>query len=139
MYQLHRQLKQDTHQIGQYELCDVLLMNDARYPWVILVPRVANTRELHELSDAQQQRLMQESSFTAKAMMALFSAHKMNVAALGNMVEQLHLHHVARFTSDATWPKPIWGVGDAEPYSDVAAKVMLSQLRQALSEFLVPA
>jgi diadenosine tetraphosphate (Ap4A) HIT family hydrolase len=139
MYQLHRQLAQDTHHIGQYELCDVLLMNDARYPWVILVPRVANIRELHELSEEQQQRLMRESSFTAKAMLALFSADKMNVAALGNMVEQLHLHHVARFTTDATWPKPVWGVGDTEPYSDVAAKVMLSQCRQALDEFLVSA
>ncbi len=137
MYQLHRQLKQDTHIIGQYELCDVLLMNDARYPWVILVPRVANTRELHELSDEEQQRLMLESSFTAKAMVQLFSAYKMNVAALGNVVEQLHLHHVARFPTDATWPKPIWGVGNAEPYSEVAANVMLSQLRRVLDDFLL--
>jgi diadenosine tetraphosphate (Ap4A) HIT family hydrolase len=137
MYQLHRQLKQDTHRIGQFELCDVLLMNDARYPWVILVPRVANMRELHELSDEQQKRLMLESSFTAKTMVELFSAHKMNVAALGNMVEQLHLHHVARFPTDATWPKPIWGVGNAEPYSDMAANVMLSQLRRALDGLLI--
>lgn len=137
MYELHAQLKKDTHKIGEYELSDVLLMNDARYPWVILVPRRVNVRELHQLSDDEQQRLIHESSFTAKAMMQLFSAHKMNVAALGNIVEQLHLHHVARFTTDIAWPKPVWGIGDAEPYSEVAANVMLSQLRRVLDEYLI--
>jgi len=137
MYALHPQLAKDTHKIGEYELSDVLLMNDARYPWVILVPRRVNMRELHQLDEAEQQQLVRESSFTAKAMTELFSAHKMNVAALGNMVEQLHLHHVARFTTDAAWPKPVWGIGDAEPYSEVAANVMLSQLRRALDDFLI--
>ncbi len=137
MYQLHPQLKQDTIEIGQYDLSDVLLMNDARYPWVILVPRRVNVREIHQLAQTEQESLIAESSFTARAMMQLFSAHKMNVAALGNMVEQLHLHHIARFTTDVTWPNPVWGVGSAEPYSEVAAKVMLSQLRHALDELLI--
>lgn len=137
MYELHPQLAKDTIQVGQYELSDVLLMNDTRYPWVILVPRRVNVREIHQLTESEQQRLLHESSFTAKAMMQLFSAHKMNVAALGNMVEQLHLHHIARFTTDATWPNPVWGRGDAEPYSEVAVSAMLSQLRRALDELLI--
>lgn len=137
MYQLHPQLEKDTLKVGQYELCDVLLMNDNRYPWLILVPRRSNVREIHQLSEAEQQRLMQESSFTAKKMLQLFSAHKMNVAALGNQVEQLHLHHVARFSTDATWPNPVWGVGSAEPYSEVAAGAMLSQLHRVLDDLLI--
>lgn len=137
MYELHAQLAKDTIQIGQFELCDVLLMNDDRYPWVILVPRKGNTREIHQLSEAEQQRLLQESSFVSQAMTQLFSAHKMNIAALGNMVEQLHLHHVARFSTDFAWPKPVWGIGDATPYSEVAAKAMLSQLKRVLGDYLV--
>lgn len=137
MYELHPQLVKDTIPVGQYELSDVLLMNDARYPWLILVPRRVNVREIHQLSEAEQQRLLQESSFTAQAMTQLFSAHKMNVAALGNIVEQLHLHHIVRFTTDATWPNPVWGRGEAEPYSEVAAKAMLSQLRRALDALLI--
>lgn len=137
MYELHAQLAKDTIQIGQFELCDVLLMNDDRYPWVILVPRRGNVREIHQLSEAEQQRLLQESSFVSQAMTQLFSAHKMNIAALGNMVEQLHLHHVARFTTDFAWPKPVWGIGDAVPYSDVAAKAMLSQLKRVLGDYLI--
>jgi len=137
MYELHSQLAKDTIQIGQFELCDVLLMNDDRYPWVILVPRRGNVREIHQLSEAEQQRLLQESSFVSHAMTQLFSAHKMNIAALGNMVEQLHLHHVARFTSDFAWPKPVWGIGDTMPYSEVAAKAMLSQLKRVFGDYLI--
>lgn len=137
MYELHPQLRKDTIAIGQFELSDVLLMNDERYPWVILVPRRVNVREIHQLAEQEQQKLLNESSFVSKAMTQLFSAHKMNVAALGNVVEQLHLHHVARFTSDAVWPKPVWGIGEAMPYSDVAAKVMLSQLKRVLGDYLI--
>jgi len=137
MYQLHPQLEQDTLKVGQYALCDVLLMNDSRYPWLILVPRKGDVREIHQLSQTEQQQLIQESSFTAKQMTQLFSAQKMNVAALGNQVEQLHLHHVARFTTDASWPNPVWGVGLSEPYSQVAAKAMLSQLHRVLDDLLI--
>lgn len=137
MYELHPQLRKDTIVIGQFELSDVLLMNDERYPWVILVPRREQLREIYQLAEADQQQLLKESNFVSKVMAELFSAHKMNVAALGNIVEQLHLHHVARFTSDAAWPKPIWGVGETVPYSDVAAKAMLSQLKRALGDYLI--
>ncbi len=137
MYELHPQLRKDTIAIGQFELSDVLLMNDERYPWIILVPRREQLREIYQLAEADQQQLLKESNFVSKVMAELFSAHKMNVAALGNIVEQLHLHHVARFTSDAAWPKPIWGVGETVPYSDVAAKAMLSQLKRALGDYLI--
>lgn len=137
MYELHPQLLKDTLKIGQFELSDVLLMNDDRYPWVILVPRRVNVREIHQLAETEQQQMLKESSFVAIAMTQLFSAHKMNVAALGNMVEQLHLHHVARFTSDAAWPKPVWGIGEATPYSEVAANAMLSQLKRVLGDYFI--
>ncbi|MED5510718.1 MAG: HIT domain-containing protein [Pseudomonadota bacterium] len=137
MYELHPKLAQDTFSVGEYELSDVRLMNDTRYPWVILVPRRGNVREIHQLTEAEQQRLIYESSFTSERMMQLFSAQKMNVAAIGNVVEQLHLHHVARFTTDATWPLPVWGIGEAQAYSEVAAKAMLSQLRRVLDDLLI--
>jgi diadenosine tetraphosphate (Ap4A) HIT family hydrolase len=137
MYKLHPKLAQDTFSIGEYELSEVRLMNDTRYPWVILVPKRLNVGEIYQLDEQEQQRLIYESSFTAQQMMQLFSAEKMNVAAIGNVVEQLHLHHVARFTTDVTWPLPVWGIGEAQAYSDVAAKAMLSQLRRALDDLLI--
>ena len=136
MYQLDKQLKQDTIFIGKSTLCDVLLMNDQRYPWVILVPRQADVREVYQLTEADQLQLNHESCFVAQAMARLFMAKKMNVAALGNVVSQLHIHHIARFDSDAVWPRPVWGVGTAKRYSDVAANAMLSQLRRAFADIL---
>ncbi|SFK72227.1 HIT domain-containing protein [Methylophaga sulfidovorans] len=137
MYELHPQLKQDTVRIGEFELCEVLLMNDMRYPWLILVPKRENKAEIYQLTEQEQQQLLTESSFVSKAMSVLFSADKMNIAALGNMVEQLHIHHIARFKTDATWPKPVWGIGQAEPYSEIAKKAMLSQLTKALGDYLL--
>lgn len=137
MYELHPKLAQDTFSIGEYELSEVRLMNDTRYPWVILVPKRFNISEIYQLSAEEQQRLLYESSFTAQQMMQLFTAQKMNVAAIGNVVEQLHLHHVARFSTDVTWPLPVWGIGEAQVYSDVAAKAMLSQLRRVLDDLLI--
>jgi diadenosine tetraphosphate (Ap4A) HIT family hydrolase len=137
MYRLHPQLEQDTLRVGDYVLCEVRLMNDARYPWLILVPKRAQIQEIYELTMEEQQQLVLESSFTARQMMQLFSAQKMNVAALGNQVAQLHIHHVARFSTDAAWPQPIWGAGQSQPYSEVAVKAMLSQVRNALDKWLI--
>lgn len=137
MYRLHPQLEQDTLRVGDYVLCEVRLMNDARYPWLILVPKRAQIQEIYELTMEEQQQLVLESSFTARQMMQLFSAQKMNVAALGNQVAQLHIHHVARFSTDAAWPQPVWGAGQSQPYSEVAAKAMLSQVRNALDKWLI--
>ncbi|WP_372759440.1 HIT domain-containing protein [Litorivivens sp.] len=132
MFQLDERLAADTVVLGDLELCRVLLMNDAHYPWVILVPRRDNLREIYEMSDADQQQLQMESSRVAERMSALFNAEKMNIAALGNMVPQLHLHHIARFTDDAAWPKPVWGVVPAKPYSTDEMKERVAALQKAL-------
>lgn len=120
--------------LGQFELCQALLMNDQQYPWLILVPMVNDIREAFELSEAQQKQLMQESNFVSKALSEGFDADKMNQAALGNMVPQLHIHHIARFKSDAAWPGPVWGRLPAKPYSEGELSKMLTKVKQLLSK-----
>ena len=128
-FQLHPQLSGDTQWLGDLPLCRVLLANDSRYPWLILVPKRASTRELYELSEAQQQQFMRESSAVSQLMASELAADKINIAALGNMVPQLHVHHVARFTSDDAWPDPIWGKLPALAYAELAAEVTWWQQR----------
>lgn len=135
MFGLDPRLANDTHFICALPLSDALLMNDARYPWVILVPRVDGLTELYQLNDSEQLQLTKESNFVAKALAGLVSADKMNVAALGNVVSQLHIHHVARYIGDETWPAPVWGKGAAVPYTIDELKGVLSQLQQVLAEF----
>lgn len=116
-YQLDPQLQQDCIVLGQFSLCDLLLMNDANYPWFILVPRRADISELYHLTEEEQNQLMRESSSLSSNLADIFNAHKLNVAALGNMVRQLHLHHVVRYPGDPAWPGPVWGKQPAKPYS----------------------
>ena len=116
MFALHPRLQADTQILGDLPLCRVLLAKDSQYPWLILVPRVADLREIHHLAPAQQQQLMQESCAVASLLDGALDSDKINVAALGNLVPQLHLHHVARFSSDAAWPGPIWGAHPTIPY-----------------------
>ena len=116
MFELHPRLQADTQILGDLPLCRVLLAKDSQYPWLILVPRVADLREIHHLAPAQQQQLMQESCAVATLMEQALSPDKINIGALGNLVPQLHLHHVARFSTDAAWPGPIWGAHHAIPY-----------------------
>ena len=137
VFQLHPQLAADTVKLGDFPLCSVLLAKDALYPWCILVPRRDEIREIHRLSEADQQQLLKESSLLAATMEQLFSAEKMNIAALGNMVPQLHLHHVARFSNDLAWPSPIWGRFAAQAYSEAALAERVSQLKQTLNEYFV--
>lgn len=136
MYQLHARLAADTLAIGQFELCDVRLMNDARYPWVILVPRKEGLMESYQLSQADQQLLMRESAFVTEQLAELVGADKMNVAALGNVVSQLHIHHIARYKTDECWPAPIWGKGDVIPYQAAEAQAVVQQLTQTFAELL---
>lgn len=117
-FRLHPQLAADCLVLGELPLCRVLLAKDGRYPWLILVPRRDGIREIHRLSDEDQQQLMRESCALARLMETELAADKLNVAALGNMVPQLHLHHVARFIGDDAWPGPIWGKHPARPYSE---------------------
>ena len=136
MFELHPRLAQDSLSLGHFLLCEVLLMNDARYPWVILVPRRDDISEIHQLDDQDQQQLMVESSFVASRLSSLVHADKMNVAAIGNMVPQLHIHHVARYHSDETWPDPVWGKGKAVPYSEQESAAVCQQLKIELSPLL---
>ena len=132
MFQLHERLAADTHNLGRSRLCEILLMNDRTWPWIILVPAVPDIREIYQLGKEQQQRLLEESSTLSQGMMEIFGGDKMNVAALGNMVPQLHCHVVGRFKDDPAWPGPIWGVGTAEPYDEEAGRDRLAALRADL-------
>jgi diadenosine tetraphosphate (Ap4A) HIT family hydrolase len=131
-FALDPRLAADTHLLGDLELSRVLLMNDARFPWLILVPRRAHLRELIELSREDQHALLDEVNRVAHVLHALEKPHKLNIAALGNVVAQLHVHVIARHTSDAAWPRPVWGVGEPEPYASAALAARLAALRAAL-------
>lgn len=136
MFTLDPRLEQDTILLGQFPLCKVLLMNDARYPWVILVPEITGLTEIFQLDDHQQQQLMLESNYVAKALNNLVQADKMNIAALGNVVSQLHVHHVARYQADETWPSPVWGKGTAIPYSEQERIAVTQQITTVLADLL---
>ena len=127
-FQLDPRLEKDTVLISDWHLCQVRLMNDSRYPWVILIPKVEGVSEIHELTEEQQKLLLGESMRLSKALDQLFSPHKLNIAALGNMVRQLHVHHIVRYEDDASFPNPVWGVGDAVPYSTQVLEETISGL-----------
>ncbi|MCB1878374.1 MAG: HIT domain-containing protein [Chromatiales bacterium] len=131
-FELHPRLTADTRLIGDLSLCRVLLMNDARYPWVILVPRRADMREIHHLASADRIALLEESCQLADCLERLFKPDKMNVAAIGNIVPQLHLHHVCRFRGDPAWPAPVWGHSPAVAYTPESEAQRLATLRSAL-------
>jgi diadenosine tetraphosphate (Ap4A) HIT family hydrolase len=116
-FQLHAQLKQDCFIVGQFELCLVLLLNDSQFPWFILVPQRENIREIYELRSEDQQLLIQESSYFSQRLATIFEAEKLNVAAIGNIVPQLHVHHIVRYQTDKAWPAPVWGKFAATPYT----------------------
>ena len=136
MFILDPRLQQDTIELGDFSLCKVLLMNDARYPWVILVPKITGVTEIFQLTYAQQIELMLESNFVAQALKELVGADKMNVASLGNVVSQLHVHHVARFLDDETWPAPVWGKGKALPYNKQEIEAVSQQLKSVFASLL---
>ncbi|MFQ3265259.1 MAG: diadenosine tetraphosphate (Ap4A) HIT family hydrolase, partial [Colwellia sp.] len=117
-FSLHPQLVLDGIELADFPLCKLLLCNDSAYPWFILVPKIADISEVFQLEWQQQQQLLNESSLLSELLLQVFAGDKMNIAALGNVVEQLHVHHVVRFKSDAQWPKPIWGQQALTPYSD---------------------
>jgi diadenosine tetraphosphate (Ap4A) HIT family hydrolase len=130
---LHPQLVQDTIELVDFPLCKLLLCNDSTYPWFILVPKVTNISEIYQLDWQQQQQLLNESSLVSELLMQVFAGDKMNVAALGNVVEQLHVHHVVRFKTDPQWPKPIWGQQAAKPYSVTELTALKTKLLPQLA------
>ncbi|MDQ6970296.1 MAG: HIT domain-containing protein [Mariprofundus sp.] len=143
---LHPQLQQDCFIVGQFPLCLLLLLNDSNYPWFILLPQREHPcnhsddhsdeglRELHQLSERDQQQFMRESSALASCIEQTFKADKINIAALGNMVPQLHIHHIVRHTSDAAWPAPVWGKVSAVPYSPDDAEEICQRMQKLLAD-----
>ena len=121
---LDSRLQNDTVTLRDLPLCRVLLSRDANYPWLILVPRISGIREIIELSDNQQQQLQKESNLVAEFLLSEFSPDKLNIAALGNVVEQLHIHHIARYRNDPSWPAPIWNAVPATQYNDEKVNVI---------------
>jgi diadenosine tetraphosphate (Ap4A) HIT family hydrolase len=119
--------------MGRFPLSHLLLMKDANYPWFILVPDRDNITEIHQLKDKDQQQLITESSILSRIIEQQFKADKINIAALGNLVPQLHLHHIVRYTTDAAWPTPVWGKLPAKPYTDEEMKQVITLLKAGLS------
>ncbi len=117
-FQLHERLQQDCILIGRFSLCQLLMMNDSQFPWFILVPERLDIKETYQLNVADRQLLSEESCLLAENMAELFKADKMNIAAIGNMVPQLHIHHIVRYQTDKAWPAPIWGKFVAQPYTE---------------------
>lgn len=118
MFQLHPRLAADTFVMGDFPLSRLLLMNDARYPWFILVPRREDITEIYLLHPEEQLQLQRESSHLGSLIMESFGGDKLNIGALGNLVPQLHIHHIVRYRDDESWPGPVWGVGTARPYEE---------------------
>lgn len=132
-YQLHDRLSADTVSLGTSALCDIRLMNDSTWPWVLLVPRRDGIREIYELNERDQLQLLRESSVLGEGMMKVFGGDKLNVAALGNMVPQLHLHHIVRFAGDPAWPGPVWGKQPPVPYDPAALGRRKHELEDVLA------
>ncbi|MET4568113.1 HIT family protein [Rhodanobacter soli] len=132
-FALDPRLAADTRPVASLPLCDVLLMNDARYPWLILVPRRAGLVEIADLRDDEQTMLWQEVNRAAAALRAVAPCDKLNLGALGNIVRQLHVHVVARVEGDAAWPGPVWGNGQAVARGDAQARLLIATLQQQLA------
>lgn len=118
MFKLHPTLAQDCHELGQFRLCRLLLLLDANYPWFILVPARENISEIYQLDQADQQVFWQESDLFSRHIMQVFNGDKLNIGALGNVVPQLHIHHIVRYNNDPAWPKPVWGTVERLAYAD---------------------
>jgi diadenosine tetraphosphate (Ap4A) HIT family hydrolase len=131
-WSLHPQLDADAITLGDLPLSRVLLAKDANYPWLLLVPRRANAREIIDLEATDQAHLMSEIAAASRALKMVTTCDKLNVAAIGNVVPQLHVHIIARRHTDAAWPRPVWGV--ASPIAHDAARLdpLLAALRRAI-------
>ena len=132
-FTLHETLAADTVALLSWPLSRVLLMNDSRYPWLILVPARTGMNEIHDLAPADQTCLMEEIDRASKTLAHLYSPQKINVGALGNIVPQLHIHVVARFADDDAWPGPVWGAHPARPYDPTALEETVRSLREAFA------
>ena len=137
MFRLDERLQADTVYLCRLPLCKVLMMKDRRYPWVILVPSRSNVFEYYHLKKEDRLQLMEESAFVAEKMADHFASDSMNIAALGNVVAQLHVHHVARFKTDPAWPGPVWGHSPAEAFSDEELKERSEEMINLLNSHFI--
>ena len=125
-------LTAESFPLGELSLCEVLLYDDSRFPWLVLVPQKENLVEIVDLGDHERIALMDDITDACRALKEITNCHKLNVAALGNVVPQLHVHVIARSRRDPAWPRPVWGHAAAVPYTDKAAGEVLSRLRRRL-------
>jgi diadenosine tetraphosphate (Ap4A) HIT family hydrolase len=130
MFTLHQRLLQDTYFIGKLPLCRILLMNNKLFPWVILVPEREGITEIFQLNEKDRKNMIDEIALVSKALKDSYHPDKINVGALGNQVEQLHIHIIARFKTDTCWPEPVWGKG-AELYDEQNALEIAEKIRTA--------
>ncbi len=131
-WSLHPQLKQDTIDVGDLPLSKVLVIKDANYPWLLLVPRRVETKEIIDLDEVEQAQLTTEVSRAARALKEITKCDKLNIAALGNVVPQLHVHVIARRTGDAAWPRPVWGAVPPVPHDAEEVQHFISALRRKI-------
>jgi diadenosine tetraphosphate (Ap4A) HIT family hydrolase len=131
-FSLHPQLAADTVPVGDLPLSRVLLANDANYPWLILVPRLPALSEIIDLEENAQIQLLNEIAAASDTLKDLTACDKLNIAALGNMVAQLHVHVIARSRGDAAWPKPVWGAAAPKAYDEAMREALIADLRRAL-------
>lgn len=136
-FQLHPRLQQDCVTVGRFRLSQILMMNDNQYPWFILVPQRANISEIFQLDQNDRQQLMTESCLLAETLVEIYQPDKLNIAAIGNLVPQLHVHHVARYQNDKAWPGPIWGKFSPVAYDEQEAQLHIARLRENLQEDLL--
>lgn len=135
-FKLHPRLRQDCVEVGRFELCRLLMMNDSQYPWFILVPEKSGLSEIYQLSKPERELLLEESSCLAENLAALYKADKMNIASIGNRVPQLHIHHIVRYRTDKAWPAPVWGKFDAVLYTQQQIADTLTLIKERLSDRL---
>ena len=131
-WQLEAQIERDTVQVGDLTLCSVRAINDATYPWLVLVPRKVGATEIIDLAEADRMQLMTEISTAATALKDITRCDKLNIGAIGNLVPQLHIHIVARRRDDPAWPKPVWGAAPAQPYAQHTLGAFVESVRETL-------
>jgi diadenosine tetraphosphate (Ap4A) HIT family hydrolase len=131
-WSLHPQLEHDTEPVGDLSLSRLLVHNDANYPWLLLVPRRPGACEIIDLDEKDQAQLLSEIARVSRALKDITACHKLNVAAIGNMVPQLHIHIVARRRDDPAWPKPVWGAVPAREYDSAVRERFIAALRSAI-------
>lgn len=130
-FELHHDLARDGIEIGRFALCRVLLIDDMTYPWFVLVPERIGISDTIDLTREDHAELWAESRLFGLGIMAAFEGEKLNVAALGNVTPQLHVHHIVRFKSDPAWPAPIWGQHPLKPYTEVQLAKVREKVRDA--------